>query len=73
MEDDDYVQELIVEKYLTHPEYKRPIKYHDIAVLFLKQDVVFSAFVRPACLNTVEEINYTIVEAIGFGKKSHGK
>ncbi|KAL1489984.1 hypothetical protein ABEB36_013904 [Hypothenemus hampei] len=68
---ENYVQEIIIEKFVNHPEYKRPKKYHDIAILFLRKSATFSAFVRPACLNTVEEIVYPQAKATGYGKTSH--
>ncbi|XP_014488515.1 PREDICTED: serine protease persephone-like [Dinoponera quadriceps] len=39
----------IIER-ITHPNYKRPSAYHDIAVLKLETSVDYTAWVRPACL-----------------------
>lgn len=33
-----------------HPEYTRTIKYNDIALIELEQNVLFTKFARPACL-----------------------
>lgn len=57
----------IIEVFI-HPEYKRPIKYHDIALFKLDKNVAFSDFVRPACLNTEKNLNGLVPSAIGFGK-----
>ncbi|XP_030757927.1 serine protease snake-like [Sitophilus oryzae] len=64
-----YIQEKSVEKFVNHPQYKRPRKYHDIAIVFLESPVIFTPFVRPACVNTLENINQKHAQAIGFGKR----
>ncbi|ERL91905.1 hypothetical protein D910_09228 [Dendroctonus ponderosae] len=69
---DDFVQDFIIDYFVNHPEYKRPMKYHDIAIMFLKKFVTFTAFVRPACLNTVEKLPFTEARATGFGLTTHG-
>ncbi|XP_008547524.1 serine protease snake [Microplitis demolitor] len=35
---------------IRHPDYKKPLEYHDIALLKLESPVKFDAWVRPACL-----------------------
>lgn len=62
----------IIEVFI-HPEYKRPIKYHDIALFKLDKNVAFSDFVRPACLNTEKNLNGLVPSAIGFGKTKFSK
>lgn len=57
---------------IHHPEYKKPYKYHDIALLKLESSVEFSPYVRPACLNT-HPVHYKEAIAIGFGKTKYGK
>lgn len=69
---DDFVEEIIIDHFVNHPEYKRPRKYHDIAIMFLKKLVTFTAFVRPACLNTVEHFRFIEARASGFGLTTHG-
>lgn len=44
------VQEIKVVQRIRNPQYKRPLEYHDIALLQLEKDAEFNAFVRPACL-----------------------
>ncbi|CAG9791047.1 unnamed protein product [Diatraea saccharalis] len=35
---------------LNHPDYKPPKKYNDIAIIELKNEILFTIFVQPACL-----------------------
>ncbi|XP_050305685.1 serine protease snake-like [Anthonomus grandis grandis] len=63
------VQEIAISKCVVHPKFETPVKYHDIAILFLKTSVRFTEFVRPACLNT-KMSNFSIATATGFGKTS---
>lgn len=39
----------IVER-IKHPEYTSRLKYNDIALLQLENDVIFNEYIRPACL-----------------------
>lgn len=74
---DDYIQELNVAERISHPDYHTPVKYHDVALLRLENTVEFTAYVRPACLNTLKDdlsrngLNIK-AWAIGFGKLSYG-
>lgn len=59
-----------VAEHVKHPEYKPPLKYHDIALLRLARDVRFEAgFVRPACLDTEggAEERHSTATATGWG------
>lgn len=58
---------------MNHPEYHRPRKYHDIAVIFLSEAVKFTPFVRPACLSTLTDFSNNQAIATGFGKTAHGE
>ncbi|CAH2987898.1 unnamed protein product [Chilo suppressalis] len=42
--------EVPIKKTISHPDYKPPGKYNDIALFELASDVTFSATIRPACL-----------------------
>ncbi|RVE45029.1 hypothetical protein evm_010308 [Chilo suppressalis] len=42
----------IIQHIISHPKYKPPSKYHDIALLELASDVQFEDAIRPACLWT---------------------
>ncbi|CAG9790612.1 unnamed protein product [Diatraea saccharalis] len=42
--------EVPIKSTLSHPDYKPPRRYNDIALFELASDVTFSATIRPACL-----------------------
>lgn len=46
----------LISKIIPHPQYdpKNPSKHHDLALLRLKDSVVFNDFVKPICLPTKE-------------------
>ncbi|XP_039314704.1 serine protease persephone [Solenopsis invicta] len=48
--DSAMTQTIAIEERIKHPDYKRPLQYHDIAILRLKEDATYNAYVRPACL-----------------------
>lgn len=58
LEGEDDVQEMKVEKVLTHPDYQGRITENDIALIKLDKSVIFSNFVRPICLPR-EDIDLT--------------
>ncbi|XP_028171689.1 serine protease snake-like [Ostrinia furnacalis] len=54
----------------THPDYKSPVKYNDIALIELATDVVFEDAIRPACLWTKDGFrDYEKAIATGWGVK----
>ncbi|KAK6639074.1 hypothetical protein RUM43_007344 [Polyplax serrata] len=53
---------------ITHPEYKPPSKYHDIALLRLSRRVKFYKHIRPACLYLDETLSLTKAIATGWGR-----
>lgn len=60
----------IAEK-IPHPQFKRPAKYYDIALIRMAIRVTFSQFMRPACL---PETYTPVVEhaiACGWGKTDY--
>ncbi|XP_047540822.1 serine protease snake-like [Vanessa atalanta] len=64
---EELAQEREIDEIISHPEYKPPSKYHDIALMKGKPDFVLSRNIRLACLN----LNYTDsmkLTVIGFGK-----
>ncbi|XP_063223207.1 serine protease snake-like isoform X2 [Bacillus rossius redtenbacheri] len=63
-------QLLGVAERIAHPQYRRPVKYHDIALLRLEQAARLSNDVRPACLQTRTFINARKVIATGWGRTS---
>lgn len=69
---EDAMQERAVAERIKHPEYKPPIRYHDIALIRLAEPFDLNSEVRPACLHTENEIPGTKAIASGFGKLSYG-
>ncbi|KAJ1527794.1 hypothetical protein ONE63_007745 [Megalurothrips usitatus] len=45
-------QTIAVAERIKYPDYKPPVRYHDIALLRLESAAEMTAFVRPACLHT---------------------
>lgn len=62
-----------VKKATAHPEYKRPSKYNDIALLEMDKAVAFTPYVRPACLSSDKSPSNTKAIATGFGKLTYSK
>ncbi|XP_032687783.1 serine protease snake-like [Odontomachus brunneus] len=48
--DDAQPQTIRIIERISHPDYKRPSEYHDIAIMKLETSVTYNAWVRPACL-----------------------
>ncbi|KRT83559.1 Trypsin [Oryctes borbonicus] len=68
-EEDDYVIiEDIIKRFIKHPDYKKPLKYNDIALVELTKNVEFTPFIRPACLNVRSTLEERSLIAVGFGK-----
>ncbi|XP_055635644.1 serine protease snake-like [Toxorhynchites rutilus septentrionalis] len=63
---DDQV-DIEVESFVRHRNYTIKASYNDIALIRLKEDVIFSNLIRPACLWTGFDVNVTKVIATGFG------
>lgn len=57
----------IVER-VVHPNYNPTYVYNDIGLFRLGTDVVFSAFVRPICLNTNQSLYFKTASATGWGR-----
>lgn len=60
---------------VIHPNYKKPMLYNDIALFRLEEDVTFSPYVRPICLNADPYMQSTTpqkVIATGWGQISQG-
>ncbi|XP_012264277.2 serine protease snake-like [Athalia rosae] len=65
------MQERIVAERIKHPNYQPPSRYHDIALLKLKEPFDLNADVRPACLHVEKDIPGTKSIASGFGKTAY--
>lgn len=62
----------IVER-VIHPDYNPTYVYNDIALFRLGEEVKFSAYVRPVCLNTAQTFRFNKATAIGWGRTSTSK
>ncbi|XP_058818790.1 serine protease snake-like [Topomyia yanbarensis] len=71
-EEFDNQVDIDIEYFKRHPEYRFATSYHDIALIKLKQEVIFSQFILPACLWNSFELNVTSVIATGFGNTEFG-
>lgn len=70
-EDESEIQDRTIVEMIKHPKYSQEMKYNDIALLRLDAPVRFTAFVRPACLQTTKQVPPLAI-ATGFGKTSYG-
>ncbi|KAJ3665167.1 hypothetical protein Zmor_000677 [Zophobas morio] len=61
-------QDLPIEEFYTHPTYKAPSVYHDIALIKVKRPIVFDFFTQPACLHLNRNIPTTVLQVAGWGK-----
>ncbi|XP_017786635.1 PREDICTED: serine protease snake-like [Nicrophorus vespilloides] len=60
-------QDFLVSKTYKHPLYKRPVKYHDIALILLDRAAVITKYVQPACLNINLNTSNNHLVATGWG------
>ncbi|XP_058169737.1 venom protease-like [Anopheles ziemanni] len=55
-------------RFILYPQYRRSVgKYNDLALIQLRSRVVFTNFIRPACLYDSDFINVRTAIATGFG------
>lgn len=59
-------QDIEVENFILHDNYTK--KYNDIALIKLKSRVSFGLYVRPACINTMDNLSGVQLQAVGWGK-----
>lgn len=57
-----------IESFISHENYNRETKENDIALIKLKQQVVFNKSIRPACLQQSETISKSKAIATGWGE-----
>lgn len=50
--DGGWVQRIKISRIIKHPQYRRPLYYHDVAILVLESPAKFTTHVRPICLTT---------------------
>ncbi|KAK0084919.1 hypothetical protein PV325_006121 [Microctonus aethiopoides] len=67
--DDARPQVRRIVKRIRYPDYKKPLEYHDIALLKMERPVKFDAWVRPSCLPSFGEVeNVEKAIATGWGR-----
>lgn len=66
-DDDSEPQTFSVARTIAHPGYNSPQQYNDIALLELNQDITFSPYSRPACLNSQLALREDKALATGWG------
>ncbi|XP_060869915.1 venom protease-like [Metopolophium dirhodum] len=69
--DDARPMDYQIDQRIVHPDYQKPSLYNDIALFHLDQDVLFSSYVRPICLNGDQNWQPSpsnIVIATGWGR-----
>ncbi|GAB0087377.1 serine protease snake-like [Sergentomyia squamirostris] len=71
-DDNEGVRDFGIENVSTHPEYRSISIYNDIALVKLNETVQFTKYIRPACLNSVEEGINKYMMATGWGHTSFG-
>ncbi|XP_055644449.1 serine protease snake-like isoform X2 [Toxorhynchites rutilus septentrionalis] len=67
LREDESQVDFEVDEMVRHPNYTLRLSYHDIALVRLNTAVMFSSFMRPACLWTSVPLNQSTVIATGFG------
>ncbi|XP_017768687.1 PREDICTED: serine protease snake-like [Nicrophorus vespilloides] len=63
-------QNFTVVNAIMHPNYTKPLRYHDIGVLELDKPIIVNKFAKPACLHFNEEITETNFKLVGFNDNS---
>lgn len=72
-DDDDDQVDFFIDAFIKHPQFRYKLAYHDIALVKMDQPVLLSKVIRPACLWTGNQLNYTTAIATGFGFTETGR
>jgi hypothetical protein len=68
-QDDKNAQQVAVEKFIIHPNYRSSQTYDDIAVIMTKEKILFNRFVAPACIpEKVEQKDAHRLYSAGYGE-----
>lgn len=66
-------QDFGVRRTTSHPNYKKPVVYDDIALVQLNRKVQFTPYVRPICLpSRAEGKSIAKLTATGYGRTEYG-
>ncbi|XP_037028237.1 serine protease snake-like isoform X4 [Bradysia coprophila] len=67
-DDNAQPQEYRIANVIVHPDYRHSSNYYDIALIRLSQQVIFTRFIRPACLWQSSYVNSSNAIATGWGQ-----
>ena len=70
--DSDRHLEIQIAKYVTHPGYKSPKVYYDLALAKLAQKITFNQRIQAICLPTEPVGENELVTVQGWGRSSEG-
>jgi len=65
-------QDFKISEMILYPEYKLPARYNDITQFKLGMVVVFSSYIRPACLQVEKFFKDATGIAIGYDQMDYG-
>lgn len=68
VKDDENAQQLSVETFIIHPEYRSSLRYNDIAMIKTDHEITFNEFVSHACIAEVNQFWDTLFSVAGYGE-----
>ncbi|XP_052892899.1 transmembrane protease serine 9-like [Anopheles moucheti] len=71
-DDDEPAQQVAIEQFITHPNYRQSKGYYDIALIELKERVLRNDAINLACIWREPDVPSGLLEAVGFGALQHG-
>lgn len=73
--DNTNYQDFTISKAIKHPNYTYITSYNDIALLKLDRPAAFDEFVRPACLQTQNDVDYHagVLMVAGWGQTQYNE
>ena len=72
-EDDDIAQQLHIQYFISHPNFRSNLKYNDIAMIKTVENIEFNKFVVPSCiddLNSYVAVYSSRLNVAGYGQVS---
>ncbi|XP_044742841.1 serine proteinase stubble-like [Chrysoperla carnea] len=63
-----------IERKIQHPDYRQGVVYNDIGLIILEQPVIFNKYIRPICLPSITDNDYTgeVLYLAGWGPDRKG-
>uniref|UniRef100_A0A1A9ZHN4 Peptidase S1 domain-containing protein n=1 Tax=Glossina pallidipes TaxID=7398 RepID=A0A1A9ZHN4_GLOPL len=70
--DDALPQDIKIKKFIPHPQYRatKLTLYHDIGLIELAKEAIFSDYVRPACLSLTDDNDFQQFLSAGWGRRN---